>query len=229
MLVKDYMTRHPIMIEPTLRVAEAQKLMAENGIRHLPVVGAGKRLLGLVTRQRLAIPAEKLTSLDVWEITRYLSNLTAGDVMIKGPDLKAIGQEATLEEAADLLIRNKISGLPVVEDGIVVGIITETDLLVELQNLLGAVDAGWRLVMRVPDRPGEFRKLVRVISDQGWGIMAMGSVRSPKQPGRWDIILKVRYCTRDELMAVLEKVEDQEIVDVRETKSVYDPTSPQAQ
>lgn len=229
MLVKDYMTRHPIMIEPTLRVVDAQKLMAENGIRHLPVVGDGKRLLGLVTRQRLAIPAEKLSSLDVWEITRYLSNLTASDVMIKGLDLKAIGPDATLEEAADLLIRNKISGLPVVEDGIVVGILTETDLLIELQNLLGAVDAGWRLVMRVPDQKGEFRKLVRAISDQGWGIMAMGSVRSPKQPGRWDIILKVRHCTHGELMAVLEKVEGQEIVDVRETKSVYDPTSPAAQ
>src|SRR5574337_695040 len=175
MLVKDYMTRHPIMIEPTMRVAEAQKLMSENNIRHLPVVGTGKRLLGLVTRRRLSIPPEKLGSLDVWEITRYLSNLTAGDVMLKGPDLQTIGADATLEEAADLMIRNKISGLPVVEQpgsAVVVGIITETDLLIELQNLLGAVDAGWRVVMRVPDRDGEFRKLVRAISDKGWGIMA---------------------------------------------------------
>ena len=218
MLVKDYMTRHPIMIEPTLRVADAQKLMAENGIRHLPVVGDGKRLLGLVTRQRLSIAPEKLGSLDVWEITRYLSNLTAGDVMVKGPDLKTIGPEATLEEAADLLIRNKISGLPVIEESVVVGILTETDLLIELQNLLGAIDPGWRVVMRVPDRDGEFRKLVRAISDKGWGIMAMGSVRSPKHPDHWDIILKVRHCTRDELVAVLENVADQKIVDLRETE-----------
>ena len=218
MLVKDYMTRHPIMIEPTLRVADAQKLMAENGIRHLPVVGDGKRLLGLVTRQRLSIAPEKLGSLDVWEITRYLSNLTAGDVMVKGPDLKTIGPEATLEEAADLLIRNKISGLPVIEESVVVGILTETDLLIELQNLLGAIDPGWRVVMRVPDRDGEFRKLVRAISDKGWGIMAMGSVRSPKHPDHWDIILKVRHCTREALVAVLENVADQKIVDLRETE-----------
>ena len=224
MLVKDYMTRHPIMIEPTMRVAEAQKLMSENNIRHLPVVGTGKRLLGLVTRRRLSIPPEKLGSLDVWEITRYLSNLTAGDVMLKGPDLQTIGADATLEEAADLMIRNKISGLPVVEQpgsAVVVGIITETDLLIELQNLLGAVDAGWRVVMRVPDRDGEFRKLVRAISEKGWGIMAMGSVRTPKQPDRWDIILKIRHCTHDELVSVLEKIEDQQVVDIRETRSVY--------
>ena len=218
MLVRDYMTRHPIMIEPTMRVADAQKLMSENQIRHLPVIGSGKRLLGLVTRQRLSIPPEKLGSLDVWEITRYLSNLTASDVMVKGPDLRTIGPDATLEEAADLMIRNKISSLPVIEDGTVVGILTETDLLIELQNLLGAVDSGWRVVMRVPDRDGEFRKLVRAISDKGWGIMAMGSVRTPKQPDRWDIILKVRHCTRDALMTVLEKIEDQQIVDLRETQ-----------
>ena len=227
MLVKDYMTRHPIMIEPTLRVAEAQKLMADNNIRHLPVVGDGKRLLGLVTRQRLAIHPDQLGSMDVWELTRYLANLTVSDLMVKGPDLKTIGPDATLEEAADLLIRYKISGLTVIEDGnVVVGMITETDLLIELQNLLGAVDAGWRVVMRVPDRNGEFRKLVRVISEKGWGLMAMGSVRTPRQPDRWDIILKVRHCTHDELLAALGKVEDQEIVDVRETRSVYDRSSP---
>ncbi len=219
MLVKDYMTRHPIMIEPKMRVADAQKLMTDNSIRHLPVVGDGKRLIGLVTRQRLSIPPEKLGSLDVWEITRYLSNLMVSDVMVKGPDLHTIGPEATLEEAADLMIRNKISGLPVIEAEIVTGIITETDLLIELQNLLGAIDPGWRVVVRVPDRNGEFRKLVRAISDKGWGLMAMGSVRTPKQPDRWDIILKVRYCTREELIAVLEKIEDQKIVDIRETKS----------
>ncbi|MBI3241109.1 MAG: CBS domain-containing protein [Chloroflexi bacterium] len=218
MLVKDYMTRHPILIEPTKRVVDAQRLMAENNIRHLPVVDDGKMLLGLVTRQRLTISPEKLGSLDVWEITRYLADLTASKVMVTGKDLCTIGPEATLEEAAELMIRNKISGLPVVDgDGAVVGILTETDLLIELQNLLGAQDAGWRVVMRVPDRKGEFNKLTKAVSEKGWGIMAMGSVRAPRQPDRWDLVLKIRHCTKDELMAVLQKIEGQEIVDVRET------------
>lgn len=217
MLVKDYMTRHPIMVEPTLRVIEAQKIMMENNIRHLPVVGDGKRLLGLVTRQRLSIPPEQLSSLDVWEITRYLADLTVSKVMVKGDDLYTIGGEATLEEAADRIIRSKISGLPVVEDEIVVGIITETDLLIELQNLLGAKDSGWRVVMRVPDRRGEFHKIIHTIYDKGWGIMAMGSVRSPRSKEAWDIVFKVRRCTRDELVAALETIPDQKIVDVRET------------
>jgi acetoin utilization protein AcuB len=220
MLIKDYMTRHPILIEPHKHVTDAQRVMAEAGIRHLPVVSDGKRLLGLVTRQRLAIHPHQLASLDVWEITRYLANLTVAEVMVKGKDLHTIGPDATLEEAADLMIRHKISGLPVVETSgdVVVGILTETDLLIELQDLLGAIDAGWRVVMRVPDRLGEFRKLVRAIGDRGWGIMAMGSVRSPRDPQHWDIILKVRWCEREELMEVLKGIPDQVIVDIRETR-----------
>jgi acetoin utilization protein AcuB len=220
MLVKDYMTRHPILIEPNRRVVEAQRLMGENNIRHLPVVADGKRLLGLVTRQRLAIRPDQLGSIDVWELTRYLQDLTVGKIMIAGKELRTISPDATIEEAADVMIAHKISGLPVVEDGnIVVGIITETDLLVELRDLLGAIDAGWRVVVRVPDRDGEFRKLIRVISNNGWGIMALGSVRSPKLPDHWDLIVKVRHCQRDELIAAIGQIEDQELVDLRETMS----------
>jgi acetoin utilization protein AcuB len=225
MLVRDYMTRHPIMVGPDVGVAEAQRLMVENHIRQLPVIGDGKRLLGLVTRQRLAVSPDLLASLDVWEISRYLSNLTTGKVMITGGDLYSIGPNATLEEAAELLIQHKLGGLPVVEDGnVVVGIITETDLLIELQHLLGGRDAGWRVVIRVPDREGEFRKIVRVINDQSWGLMAMGSVRSPRRPGFWDVVVKVRYCTRDALVAALAAIPDQEIVDLRETQAPSDPT-----
>src|SRR5262245_28141497 len=218
MLVKDYMTRHPIMIEPTRRVIEAQRLMGENNIRHLPVVADGKRLLGLVTRQRLAIRPDQLGSMDVWDLTRYLQDLTVGKIMIAGKNLSTIAPDATIEEAADLMIAHKISGVPVIEEGnVVVGIITETDLLVELRNLLGAIDPGWRVVVRVPDRDGEFRKLIRVISNNGWGIMALGSVRSPKRPDHWDLIVKVRHCERDELVAAISQIEDQELVDLRET------------
>lgn len=220
MLVKDYMTRHPIMIEPDKPIMVAQELMNHNHIRHLPVVGAGKRLLGIVTNQRLQIPPEKLGSLNVWEITRYLSTLTVEKVMVKGDPLKTISPESTLEEAADMMTRHKIGGLPVVEDGIVVGIITETDLLIELQNLLGANEPGWRVTMHVPDRQGEFSKTTAVIARNGWGIMSMGSVRTPKDENIWELVLKVRRCTKEELVATLSAIEGQKLVDIRAT-SVY--------
>jgi acetoin utilization protein AcuB len=218
MLVKDYMTAHPILVGPEMRITEAQKLMTENKIRHLPVVGDGKRLLGLVTHHRLAFHPDQLASIDVWEITRFLSDLTVSKVMIHGDDLHTVDPESTLEEAADVMLRHKISGLPVVEDdGIVVGVITETDLLIEFQNLLGANDAGWRAVMRVPDERGQYRKLVRAISENNWGLMALGGVRSPKHPHAWDVVLKVRHCSKEELAQVLQAIDGQELIDLRET------------
>lgn len=65
MLVKDYMTRHPLMVEPAMPIVEAQRFMGENNIRHLPVIGSGKRLLGLVTKGRLRIEPGRMGSLDV--------------------------------------------------------------------------------------------------------------------------------------------------------------------
>jgi len=216
MFVKDYMTRHPIMIEPDKRVTEAQELMSENKIRHLPVVGDGKRLIGMVTRARLRIPPDRLGSLNIWEITRLLSSLAVKDVMLKGADLHTISPNAIIEEAAELMIRYKIGGLPVVDDGIVVGIITETDLLVELQNLLGAIEPGWRIVMRVPDRDGESARLSSALAEKGWGIISLGCVRSPKHNDRWDIVLKLQGVSdKNDLMAVLDNIVDQEVIDVR--------------
>jgi acetoin utilization protein AcuB len=219
MLVKHYMTRHPIMIGPEKPVYEAQKIMTENAVRHLPVVGDGKRLVGLVTPSRLDVSPERLGSLEVWEITRYLAKLTVKQVMIKGKDLHSIESNATLEEAADIMIRHQVEGLPVIEDGVVAGIITQTDLLVELQELLGAQEPGWRVVMRVSGKRGESSKISNVLSEKGWGIMAWGSVRTRKKPDHWDIIFKVRDCEEDELRSILESIEGQELIDIRETLS----------
>lgn len=216
MLVKDYMTRHPIMISPTTPAAEAQKLMIENKVRHLPVIGSGKRLLGLVTRERLRIPPADLGSLNVWEISRFLSDLTVGDVMVKGDDLITTGPDTTLEEAAQVMVENKIGCLPVLEEGIVVGVITETDMLVQLADLLGAYVPGVRVTVRMPDKVGEAAKVTGAIASQGWGIYASGSHAAPKRPGYWDIVLKIQGGSKEEVIATLEQVEDQEIVDVRE-------------
>jgi len=154
MLVKDYMTRHPLMAEPTMSIVEAQRYMGENNIRHLPVVGDGKRLLGLVTRQSLLVEPGRLGSLNVWEITRYLTGLTVKDVMVKAKDVITVEQNATIEEAARIMIDKKIGCLPVMEEGIVVGIITETDLLAQLTKLLGQAVSGVRVTVRMPDKEG---------------------------------------------------------------------------
>jgi acetoin utilization protein AcuB len=217
MLVKDYMTRHPIMVPPTMPAAEAQKIMVENKIRHLPVIGDGKRPLGLVTRERLRIPPADLASLSVWEITRYLSELKVKDVMVKSKELATIGPDATLEDAAQTMAENRFGCLPVVDENVVVGIITETDLLVELADLLGGYVPGVRVTVRLPGKIGGYAKITGAMAEQGWGMYATGSVPSPKCEGCWDIVLKVKDVAADDVVALIEQIEDAEIVDVRET------------
>ncbi len=215
MLVKDYMTRHPSMAEPGMSVVDAQRYMWENGIRHLPVVGDGKRLVGLVTRQTLLVDPGRLGSLDVWEISRYLSGLALKDVMIKARDVITGEQDTAIEEAARVMVENRIGCLPVVEEGIVVGIISDTDLLTQLMEMMATRVPGVRVTIRMPNVKGELAKLVGAIGAQGWGILACGGVPAPKTPDQWEAVVKIGGVSKDAVVAALEQVEDQEIVDVR--------------
>lgn len=215
MLVKDCMTRHPIMISPETPAVKAQNLMIENKVRHLPVVGDGKRILGLITRDTLMVPPSDLGSLNVWEISRLLSDIKAEDVMVKQKALVTIDPDATLESAAELMIKEKVGCLPVIEDEVVVGIITEVDMLAKLAELLGSGVEGVRAAIRVPNKVGEYAKIFNAVSEQGWGIYASGGAATPKDPDHWDIVIKVRRATKDELLKVLEGIKGQKVIDIR--------------
>ena len=217
MFVGDYMTRHPLTVTPDTSIVEVQGMMAENNIRHVPVVERGTRLVGLVTRQNLRISPIELSSLNVWEITRLLSGLKVKDVMVRGKDVITATPDTPIEEAARILVTHRIGCLPVLEEGIVVGIITESDLLTQLTNLLGLQVPGWRATIRVPNRAGEFAKITAAIASRGWGIDAAGSLPTPRKPGYWDVVIKISAATRDELAAVLRQIEGQELVDIRAT------------
>ena len=216
MLVKDCMTRHPIMISPETPAAEAQKIMAENQIRHLPVVGSGKRLLGLITRQRLSLKPDELGSLNIWEISRRLSAMTAKKIMLKAEHVQTIIPDKTVERAARIMTDHKVGCLPVLEDGIVVGILTETDLLKSFQTMLGLPADGVRVTVRMPGGVGIFKQVIVAISEEGWPILGLGSFPTRKQPGYWDSVFKIAGVNIDEVEAVINQVPDQEIVDIRE-------------
>lgn len=216
MLVRDCMTRHPILISPNWSASEAERLMSENRIRHLPVVEDGKRLVGLITRQRLSMKPEMLGSLNVWEISRYLADLKVKQMMIKRKAIITVDEDRSVERAASLMSENKIGCLPVVDDDdVVVGVVTEVDISRAFQEMLGLPVEGLRVTVRMPNRPGEFAKLTRAIADRGWGVMGIGTFPSRRTPGFYDAVLKIPNVTEEEVRAELSKVEDQEVVDVR--------------
>ncbi|HLE27443.1 MAG TPA: CBS domain-containing protein [Anaerolineales bacterium] len=125
-LVKDWMTPNPITVTPETNLPEAHKIMKDNRIRRLPVVQDGQ-LVGIVTRGdiRGAEPSEA-TSLSIFELHYLVGKLTLDRIMTKNP--VTVSPNTTIQDAANLMLNRKISGLPVVEDDRLMGIITESDI-----------------------------------------------------------------------------------------------------
>jgi CBS domain-containing protein len=127
-LVNVWMTKNVLTADLSTTLPEAHSIMMSNNIRRLPVVDKSGHLLGIVTLGdiRGAQPSEA-TSLSIWEMNYLLAKLKLKEIMT--PDPVTIGPEATIGEAARLMLENKVSGLPVVDDDHkVIGIITESDI-----------------------------------------------------------------------------------------------------
>ena len=123
--VRDWMTPQPVTISPKTTLPEARDLMKENKIRRLPVLKKGQ-LVGIVTFGdiREALPSDA-TTLNIHELTYLLDRLYARDFMTPVP--VTVSPDTTIAEAARLMLERKVGGLPVMDDGRLVGIITETD------------------------------------------------------------------------------------------------------
>ena len=127
MHVKYWMTPRVITASPEEGLKGAWKLLKEHGIRHLPVLEEG-RLVGIVTDRdlRQAFPS-RATALEIHELLYLLDRVTLREIMTK--EVVTVTPDLSIPQAARLLLEHKIGGLPVLEDGRLVGILTETDVL----------------------------------------------------------------------------------------------------
>lgn len=132
--VQDWMRENPVTIDPSATLAAAQEMMRENEVRRLPVVERGE-LVGIITHSDILrqIPASIDETDD--DTRLLLTQRTVREVMTYSPI--TINPSATIQEAAERMLEYQISGLPVVRNGKVVGIITESDIFrrfVEMQG-----------------------------------------------------------------------------------------------
>jgi acetoin utilization protein AcuB len=135
MQVQEWMNRDVVTVTPDESFRTALHLIRQKGIRHLPVV-EGKRLVGIVTDRDLRQAAPSgATSLSIHELHYILEKLTVRDIMTK--QVISIRPDQTVEDAALLLLGHRIGGLPVVREGELYGIITETDILQAFLQLRG--------------------------------------------------------------------------------------------
>ena len=212
MLVKERMSYPVFTIRADTPVPDALKLMKTESIRRLPIVDKRGRMVGIVSdRDLLHASPSNATSLSIWEVNYLLSKLKVEEVMTK--QVITIAEDTPIEEAARIMADNKIGGLPVLRDGELVGIITETDLFHIFLELLGAREPGVRISLLVPDVPRELAELTRVIGEVGGNILALGTFLGESLDNR-EVTLKVDGVAVDTLVAALEPLVER-FVDVR--------------
>lgn len=213
MFVKDQMTPHPITITADSSILAAQRIMKENNVRHLPVLNKTGALVGLVTRTSLEqVRPSKLTTLSIYELSYQLDKITVRDAMVR--KVVTVGEDVPIEQAARLMLEHKIGSLPVLRGERLVGIITDTDLMRTMLELLGARQPGVRLTLKVPDTAGELARVTAAIAAEHGDIGAMGTLPSD-EPLKWWVVLKVRYMDRDCLVAAIKGLPEVELLDVQ--------------
>lgn len=172
MFVRRWMSSPALSIQKTESAAAALELMTKRKVRRLPVLD-GEKLAGIVTLSDLQASKKAGASLE--------------DVMTRNPLTAA--PDDTLEQAAKLMLEKQISGIPVIEDGRVTGIITESDVFRALCELLGVAEKGARVVFSVPESADLLESVKRKLS--GLALRSLATAHDAEK-GQWEVVMRVR-------------------------------------
>jgi acetoin utilization protein AcuB len=203
MRIKDVMTRNPVTVDSETLVLDAQKIMKENNIRRLPIVDKGK-LVGMVTKHDLleASPSPA-TSLSVFELNYLLAKMKVKEIMKKNP--VTITPDTPFEEALRLGQEKKIGSFPVVENGKLVGITTESDIIRFVTRVLGIKEEGSRITIEgLGGKFGDLEKIVSVANQHHTIILSMMSLPRPEKKD-WMIVLRLKTNDPDPIVKDFKK------------------------
>jgi len=201
MLVKNWMNAPAITIDAQSSMQDAINLLKKHGISMLPVMD-GKRLVGIVTDRDLkkASPSDA-TTLDIHELLYLLSTVKIKDIMTKKP--VTVPPDLTVEETAEILLANKISGVPVVDkDGGVLGVITHTDLFKVIISLTGVGKRGIQFAFCLEDREGSILEVAQIIRQFGGRIVSLLTSYEKAPAGYRNIYIRIYDFDRAKLEAV---------------------------
>jgi acetoin utilization protein AcuB len=213
MLVSNIMTPDPLTVSDKTAIDEALKLMREKKVRRLPVLNAKGKLVGIVAEKDILYASPSpATSLSIHEIHYLVSKLTVGEIMTK--DVFTVTDDTPLEEAARIMADNRIGALPVMREGKLVGIVTETDIFKAFLRLLGAREPGVRLTMKMPEGQGLLPLCTETITKLGGRVLAL-TTWSPDQGDGTIVTAKIAGVDRKALTNKIGEL-GVEFLDVRE-------------
>lgn len=172
MSVRDFMSRDLITIAPETKIFDAVDMMRQHDIHRLPVVD-GDHLIGLITEGviQAALPSQA-TSLSVYEVNYLLNKTTVADVMIK--EVQTIAPDALLEDAIYQMRQHNIGVLPVIEQGLLVGIITNNDIFDAFLKITGYHMDGTRVTLCIKeDHTGVLAALTALLAEHELSIITI--------------------------------------------------------
>jgi acetoin utilization protein AcuB len=191
MKIHALMVSNPITISAHASISEAIELMKINSIRHLPVVSEENLLEGFLT----------LADLKQGLIPSMLGDLNLRDLMITEPI--TVHPDDDVEIAAQLIYKHKIGGMPVVDNGQLVGIITATDILRTFIDMMGILTSTSRIDVVVGDKPGGLKEALQIINDKGADIINVGMTAD--QTGQRVYYFRLAACKTANIKKALEK------------------------
>lgn len=221
LLVENWMNPNVITVDADDSMLDATKLLKEHNIRHLPVLEKGK-LVGVITDRDLkrASPSDA-TSLEAHELLYLIANIKVREIMTKNPI--TVPYNYTIEEAAEILLQAKISGMPVVDkDGDVIGTITQTDLFKVLISLTGVGKKGVQFAFLLEDRAGSIKEVADVIRSYGGRMASILSSYEKAPEGHRYVYIRMYDVDRTKMPQLKEELKKKAkvlyIVDSRDNK-----------
>ena len=203
MRTKDLMTKNPITVDSETLVLDAQRIMKENNIRRLPIVDKGK-LVGIITQHDLLEAAPSpATSLSIHELNYLLSKMKVKEIMKKNP--VTLTPDTPFEEALRIGQEKKIGSFPVVDDGKLVGIATESDIIRFLTRALGLKEEGSRITIEgLGGKLGDLERIISIVNQHQTIILSMVSLPRPEKKD-WMIVLRLKTSDPDPIVRDFKK------------------------
>jgi len=189
MRIKDIMSTNVVSVEEKTLVGDARKIMEAHKIRRLPVMKKDK-LVGLVTKHMLLEAAPSpATSLSIWELNYLLAKMTVKEIMVKKP--YTISADMPAEEALQLGQEKGYGAFPVVENGKLVGVVTESDIVRIMTRVLGVKEKGKRIDIKVSKEFGNFQKIMNILDKHKTVLLSLITLKEPEEED-WLTVLRVK-------------------------------------